>query len=179
MEADLGDGIYVRLETTEGKEGLLESYYEVIDFKASEEEKKVSLMNSNNNEEQNSSPGSDSKNKNDQIKIRKKIHVLFSLILIATILIFKYFIADESVIVKIFTFANYTYGPLLGLYAFGLFTKLKIKDRFAPIICILSPFVTYIVNDFTLIFTGFDFGFSLLILNGIVTFIGLYLIKIK
>ena len=119
------------------------------------------------------------KNKNDQIKIRKKIHVLFSLILIATILIFKYFIADESVIVKIFTFANYTYGPLLGLYAFGLFTKLKIKDRFAPVICILSPLVTYIVNDFTLIFTGFDFGFSLLILNGIVTFIGLYLIKIK
>ena len=113
------------------------------------------------------------------IKLHFSKVVLFSLILIATILIFKYFIADESVIVKIFTFANYTYGPLLGLYAFGLFTKLKIKDRFAPIICILSPFVTYIVNDFTLIFTGFDFGFSLLILNGIVTFIGLYLIKIK
>ena len=66
---------------------------------------------------------------NDIENIRKKIHVLFSALLIAVILIFKYFIADESVIAKIFTFAGYTYGPLLGLYAFGLFTKFKAKSR--------------------------------------------------
>jgi SSS family solute:Na+ symporter len=112
-----------------------------------------------------------------QEKTRKKIHILFSLILIATILVFKYFIADESVIAKIFTFANYTYGPLLGLYAFGLFTKLKVKDKMVPFICLASPFLTYLVNYLALASIGFDFGFSLLILNGLITFIGLYLFK--
>ena len=86
------------------------------------------------------------KDKNEQEKTRKKIHILFSFILIATILVFKYFIADESVIAKIFTFANYTYGPLLGLYAFGLFTKLKVKDKMVPFICLASPFLTFSVN---------------------------------
>ena len=115
----------------------------------------------------------------EQIKIRKKIHVLFSLILIATILVFKYFIADESVIAKIFTFANYTYGPLLGLYAFGLFTKLKVRDKAVPFICIISPFITYAINYLTLTYADFDFGFSLLILNGFITFVGLSLFKRK
>jgi SSS family solute:Na+ symporter len=114
-----------------------------------------------------------------QEKTRKKIHILFSFILIATILIFKYFIADESVIAKIFTFANYTYGPLLGLYAFGLFTKLKVKDKMVPFICLASPFLTYFVNYLALTTVGFDFGFSLLILKGLINFIGLYLFKKK
>ncbi len=112
-----------------------------------------------------------------QEKIRKRIHIIFSLILIITILIFKYFIANESVIAKIFTFANYTYGPLLGLYAFGLFTKLKSKDKWIPLICILSPIITYFLNYFSLILYGFNFGYALLIVNGCVTFIGLYLLK--
>ena len=119
------------------------------------------------------------KDKNEQEKTRKKIHILFSFILIATILVFKYFIADESVIAKIFTFANYTYGPLLGLYAFGLFTKLKVKDKMVPFICLASPFLTFSVNYLALECIGFDFGFSLLILNGLLTFIGLYLFKRK
>ena len=119
------------------------------------------------------------KDKNEQEKTRKKIHILFSFILIATILIFKYFIADESVIAKIFTFANYTYGPLLGLYAFGLFTNLKVKDKMVPFICLASPFLTFSINYLALEYIGFDFGFSLLILNGLVTFIGLYIFKRK
>lgn len=117
------------------------------------------------------------KDEKDQIKTRKRIHVLFSFILIATILIFKYFIADESVIAKIFTFANYTYGPLLGLYAFGLFTKTKVKDKMVPFICLASPFLTYFVNYLALEYLGFDFGFSLLILNGAITFLGLSLFR--
>jgi Na+/proline symporter len=119
------------------------------------------------------------KDKNEQEKTRKKIHILFSFILIATILVFKYFIADESVIAKIFTFANYTYGPLLGLYAFGLFTNLKVKDKMVPFICLASPFLTFSINYLALEYIGFDFGFSLLILNGLVTFIGLYIFKRK
>ena len=119
------------------------------------------------------------KDKKVQEKTRKKIHILFSFVLIATILAFKYFIADASVIAKIFTFANYTYGPLLGLYAFGLFTKLKVKDKMVPFICLASPFLTYLANYIALESFGFDFGFSLLILNGCITFTGLYFFKRK
>ena len=119
------------------------------------------------------------KDKKVQEKTRKKIHVLFSFILIATILVFKYFIADASVIAKIFTFANYTYGPLLGLYAFGLFTKTKVKDTMVPFICLASPFITYFVNYLALETLNFDFGFSLLILNGCITFVGLSLFRQK
>jgi Na+/proline symporter len=119
------------------------------------------------------------KNKQTQEKTRKQIHVLFSFILIATILVFKYFIANESVIAKIFTFANYTYGPLLGLYAFGLFTKFKVKDKMVPFVCLAAPFLTFLVNYFALKSFGFDFGFSLLILNGWITFLGLYFFKRK
>jgi SSS family solute:Na+ symporter len=119
------------------------------------------------------------KSEKDQEKIRKRIHILFSLVLIGTILIFKYFIADASVIAKIFTFANYTYGPLLGLYAFGLFTKLKVKDKAVPFICFASPFLAYLVSFLCLNYFNFDFGFALLILNGFITFIGLSLFKIR
>ncbi|MCG8748695.1 sodium:solute symporter [Tenacibaculum finnmarkense] len=112
-----------------------------------------------------------------QEKTRKKIHILFSFILIATILVFKYFIADASVIAKIFQFAGYTYGPLLGLYAFGLFTKLTIKDKFVPIICITSPILTFLISHFSKTQFNFDFGFFVLVLNGILTFFGLLMIK--
>ncbi|MFN0730227.1 sodium:solute symporter [Polaribacter gochangensis] len=119
------------------------------------------------------------KEKSEQEKIRKKIHVLFSFVLIATILVFKYFIADASVIAKIFTFANYTYGPLLGLYAFGLFTKLNVKDKAVPFICLSSPILTFLINYLCITYLSFDFSFALLILNGLITFIGLWLFKRK
>lgn len=111
-----------------------------------------------------------------QEKTRKKIHVLFSFILIATILFFKYFIADQSVISSIFKFAGYTYGPLLGLYAFGLFTNFKIKDKLVPIICILAPILTFTISYFAKLNFNFDFGFFVLILNGLLTFVGLILL---
>ncbi|PQJ73447.1 sodium:solute symporter [Polaribacter butkevichii] len=117
------------------------------------------------------------KEKNEQEKIRKKIHIMFSFILIATILIFKYFIADASVIAKIFTFAGYTYGPLLGLYAFGMFTKMNVKDKIVPAICFIAPVLTFVISYYSKEKLGFDFGFFVLVLNGALTFIGLYLIK--
>ncbi|QXP64901.1 sodium:solute symporter [Polaribacter sp. HaHaR_3_91] len=117
------------------------------------------------------------KDKDEQEKIRKKIHIIFSFVLIATILIFKYFIADASVIAKIFTFAGYTYGPLLGLYAFGMFTKIKVKDKLIPAICIIAPILTYVISYYSKQKLGFDFGFFVLVLNGLLTFIGLYLAK--
>ncbi len=119
------------------------------------------------------------KDKKLQEKIRKKIHVVFSVVLILIILIFKYFIADESVIANIFKAAGYTYGPLLGLYAFGLFTKLNVKDKMVPVICLLAPILTFIISYHSLEFFNFDFGFFVLVLNGFLTFIGLSLFKRK
>ena len=111
----------------------------------------------------------------NQIAIRKKVHILFSLVLIAAILTFKYFIADASVIAKIFQFAGYTYGPLLGLYAFGLFTKLKVKDKAIPFIALVAPVLTYFINFYSVQYFKFDFGFFVLVINGFLTFIGLLL----
>ncbi|WP_298881161.1 sodium:solute symporter [uncultured Polaribacter sp.] len=119
------------------------------------------------------------KDKKLQEKTRKKIHIAFSFILVVTILIFKYFIADASVIAKIFTFAGYTYGPLLGLYTFGMFTKLNTKDKLVPLICIISPILTYFISYYSKEKLGFDFGFFVLVLNGFLTFVGLYLFKRK
>ena len=115
-------------------------------------------------------------NAEKQVKIRKRIHVMISLLLILVIIAFKYIIKDESVISKLFVFAGYTYGPLLGLYAFGLFTKWHVKDKFIPIIAILSPILSYIISVNSLKWFGFEFGFFILILNGFLTFLGLLFI---
>ncbi|CAL2075984.1 sodium:solute symporter [Tenacibaculum sp. 190524A02b] len=116
-------------------------------------------------------------NEEEKETTRKKIHVLFSLLLIATILIFKYYIADASVIAKIFQFAGYTYGPLLGMYAFGLFTKWNVKDYLVPVVCLFSPFIAFGINYLTNTFLSFDFEFFVLVLNGFITFLGLLIIK--
>ncbi|TPV34011.1 sodium:solute symporter [Paucihalobacter ruber] len=114
-----------------------------------------------------------------QVRIRKRIHILISLLLIAVIIIFKYVIKNESVIAKLFVFAGYTYGPLLGLYAFGLFTKWQVRDKLVPLIAILSPILSYIISVNSTKWLGFEFGFFILILNGFLTFLGLILISSK
>ncbi|EZH73127.1 sodium:solute symporter [Aquimarina atlantica] len=129
----------------------------------------------------------------DQIKTRKKIHILFSILLVIVIIIFKYVIQDESVIKKLFKFAGFTYGPLLGLYAFGLFTRLKVKDKLVPIICIISVITSIIINLSSQLYVYFStknswtvsekiaaelyyqIGFEILIINGGLTFLGLLL----
>ncbi|RUT73256.1 sodium:solute symporter [Ancylomarina longa] len=115
-------------------------------------------------------------NEQETTKLRKRSHILFSFLLLVVILIFRA-INDESVIAAIFTVAGYTYGPLLGLYAFGLFTKYKVKDRYVPIIAILSPLICYILKDNAVAWFSYPIGFELLIYNGIITFAGLYLIR--
>lgn len=112
-----------------------------------------------------------------QVRMRKRIHVLMSVVLILVIIIFKYVIADDSVIARLFTFAGYTYGPLLGLYAFGLFTSWNVKDAIVPLIAIISPILAYFISYVCKEYAGFDFGFFILILNGALTFLGLVLIR--
>lgn len=111
-----------------------------------------------------------------QVAVRKRIHIVMSLVLIAVIIIFKYVIADATVIAKLFTFAGYTYGPLLGLYAYGLFTKWNVKDKFVPVVAIASPILAYIISTLSA-GVGFEFGFFILILNGALTFLGLLFIR--
>ena len=102
---------------------------------------------------------------------------MHQVILVLVILLFRS-LNDSSVISAIFTIAGYTYGPLLGLYAFGLFNKIKVKDKYVPVVCFLSPVVCFILNEFSVIlFGGYQFGFELLVLNGAITYLGLYLIK--
>jgi len=111
--------------------------------------------------------------------IRKKVHVGVSATLVVVILIFNS-INNESVISAIFKVAGYTYGPLLGMYAFGLLTKYKTKDKLVPVIAIVSPVICYILNYYSgSILGGYQFGFELLILNGLLTFIGLFLFREK
>tara|TARA_R110000850_G_scaffold241496_1_gene366092 strand:- start:12667 stop:14115 length:1449 start_codon:yes stop_codon:yes gene_type:complete len=114
-----------------------------------------------------------------QERIRKQVHKAVALVFIVTMLIFEYIIKDESVIERLFVFAGYTYGPLLALYAFGLFTKLQVKDKFVPIVAILSPILSYIISINSLKWFGFEFGFFILILNGFLAFMGLVLIRAK
>ena len=114
-----------------------------------------------------------------QVRIRKQIHIAISVLLILVMLVFKYAIADKSVINKLFQFAGYTYGPLLGLYAFGLFTKWKVKDKLVPVIAIAAPILSYIISINSLVWFGFEFGFFILILNGLLTFLGLVLVRRK
>ena len=108
-------------------------------------------------------------------QIRQRVHIAFAVILLMVIVLFRA-INDRAVIDKLFTIAGYTYGPLLGLYSFGLFTKFRVRDRAVPLIALLSPIVCYILSEFSVdIFNGYRFGFELLILNGFITFAGLLL----
>jgi hypothetical protein len=87
---------------------------------------------------------------------------------------------NKAVIDKLFTIAGYTYGPLLGLYSFGLFTSRRVSDRVTPVIAILSPVICYILSRFSVeLFNGYKFGFELLLLNGFLTFMGLLLFSKK
>ncbi len=110
-------------------------------------------------------------------RIRYIVHFSFAFLLFMVIVLFNN-INDQAVVGKLFTVAGYTYGPLLGLYAFGLFTKSEVKDKWVPLVCILSPIICYVLNDHSVQWlNGYKFGFELLILNGIITFIGLLLLR--
>ncbi|MCF8374498.1 MAG: sodium:solute symporter [Bacteroidales bacterium] len=110
-------------------------------------------------------------------RIRMIAHIGFSVLLVLVILLFKA-INNQSVISAIFTVAGYTYGPLLGLYAFGLFTKLQVRDRIVPYLAIASPVIAYFIKSAVSEYFGWEIGFELLIINGMITYGGLLLISL-
>jgi solute:Na+ symporter, SSS family len=112
-------------------------------------------------------------------RIRYIVHLSIAFVFFISVLIFSK-LNDRAVIDKLFTIAGYTYGPLLGLYSFGLFTSRKVKDRLTPVIAIISPLACYFLSRYSeVLFNGYKFGFELLLLNGFLTFTGLLIFSKK
>ena len=114
-----------------------------------------------------------------QIKIRKQVHIGVAFLLFLVIMLFN-LINEDSVINELFTAAGYTYGPLLGLFTFGIFTRYRITDKHVVAVVVLAPLLTYLFQSYSeqLLF-GYKFGFELLLVNGLLTFLGLLLIRKK
>lgn len=115
----------------------------------------------------------------EAVSMRKKVHLGFTLIMFLVILGFRW-INDQSVINAVFTIAGYTYGPLLGLYSFGLFTKYQVRDKWVPVLAVLAPLISFFLSlQSEAWFGGYKFGFELLILNGFLMFVGLMIVSRK
>ena len=107
------------------------------------------------------------------------VHIIFTLFLFITIVAFRY-LMEASAVESLFKLAGYTYGPLLGMFAFGLITKKHLHDKAVPIIAIVAPLLTFIIDKYSKqLFSGYEFGFELLMINGLLMFIGLFLLKKK
>ena len=119
-----------------------------------------------------------SKTEAETIKIKNRVHIGFSAVFVVVILIF-HALNSTDLITAIYKIASYTYGPLLGLFAFGIFTKRAVIDKAVPYICLASPLITYILEQVIQNTTGYKFGFENLLLNGLVTIIGLALFHKK
>jgi Na+/proline symporter len=117
-------------------------------------------------------------NKANAVKTRQLVHLVFCFLMFLVIVFFNV-INDSSVVGMIFRVASYTYGPLLGLYCFGLLMKSKtVRDKWVPGICLLSPALTFLISDYSkILFFGYVFDNELIIVNGLITFIGLLLIS--
>ena len=96
------------------------------------------------------------------------------MVFVVFILLFRLF-NSTSIIDAIYVMCGYTYGPLLGLFAFGLFTKRQTADRLVPYICVASPLLCFLLDKTIASTTGYHFGYELLMLNGLLTFLGLWL----
>lgn len=108
---------------------------------------------------------------------RQLIHIGFAILLLLLIVLFKE-LNNDAVINQVFKFAGYTYGPLLGMFAFGLFSKRFVMDKWVPFICLVSPIVCYVLDaNSKQWFGGYQFGNELLIANGLITFVGLTIIS--
>jgi Na+/proline symporter len=121
--------------------------------------------------------GTKNRTEDQAMALRKRVHIMIAIVVLLVILLFR-LVNNETVISAIFTVAGYTYGPLLGLFSFGLFTKFRVRDKLVPVVAVLSPIICYFLSRYSeQLFHGYRFGFELLVLNGLITFIGLLLIS--
>jgi len=128
----------------------------------------VDLLNINEDKE---------KSEKEKKKIRIRVHLIFTVVFFILIMVFKA-INNKSIVYLVMEIAGYTYGPLLGLFAFGILTKRNIYKKYSIItVAILAPIFTYIINELVINFTDYKIGVELIILNGLLTFIGLWLVS--
>lgn len=115
----------------------------------------------------------------EEKKKRIGVHIVFSLLMIFVVVLFRE-LNNSSVISSLFKAVGYTYGPLLGLFTFGLTTKYQVREKYLPWVCLLSPVLSYVVNCYSeqLLF-GYKFGFEILLFNGLLCYLGLLLIRDK
>ena len=112
------------------------------------------------------------------LRRRGKVHITLSVILVFFICLVEA-LNSKSVIDAIYIIASYTYGPLLGMFAFGLFTRRRTRDRWVPFIAVVSPILCYALDRFVMQSYGYKFGYELLMLNGMLTFAGMYALSSK
>lgn len=106
-------------------------------------------------------------------RVRRMVHIVVAVLFVGCILLFNY-VNSTSVLDAVYIIASYTYGPLLGLFAFGLFTRRRPRPLWVPFICVAAPVFCYLLNRFTVAEFAYSFGYELLMLNGLLTFGGLY-----
>ena len=112
-----------------------------------------------------------------QVSVRKAVHFGFTILMFLVILVIQW-LNDQSVINAVFIIAGYTYGPLLGLYSFGLFTSREVRDSWVPLPAVLAPLLAFIISlNSEKWFWGYTFGFEILILNGLLMFAGLWILS--
>lgn len=107
---------------------------------------------------------------------RRKVHLVMSIMLVGFICFFR-IVNNKSVIDAIYIIASYTYGPLLGMFSFGLFTRRTTKDKWVPYIAVASPILCYALNHFSITYLQYTFGYELLMLNGAFTFLGMWMMS--
>jgi Na+/proline symporter len=112
----------------------------------------------------------------DDERLRKRTHLIICGLFVAVIMVF-HLLNNRSLIDAIYTIVGYTYGPLLGLFAFGLFTRWQLSNRWVPVVCVASPVVCYLASQLSQQLWDYHFGYELLLLNGLLTFAGLCLIR--
>jgi Na+/proline symporter len=112
----------------------------------------------------------------DDEQLRRRVHLGMAAVFVVFILLFRV-LNSTSVIDAIYILCSYTYGPLLGLFAFGMLTNRPTNDRLVPYICVASPIICYLLDMIVGQLTGYRFGYELLMLNGVLTFLGLWLFK--
>ena len=114
----------------------------------------------------------------DDETLRRRVHIGMAVVFTVVILLFG-MVNSTSVIDAIYVMCGYTYGPLLGLFAFALLTRKKPNGRFVPYIAVASPIICLMIDNATRHFLGYRFGYELLMLNGLLTFVGLWVISQK
>ena len=113
------------------------------------------------------------KSEDQVVRLRKRVHVGMAVVMGIVIFVFN-LLNNTSVIDAVYILASYTYGPILGLFAFGIFVKKQVKDKYIPLVAILSPILCFILDrNSQTWFGGYSFSYELLILNALFTFIGL------